>query len=381
MIQANNKHYIKVCEPDISQKEIDYVTKAISEGEISSTAKYVELFERAFAAKMGVKHAVAVNSGGSALFLTLHALGIKEGDEVIVPDFTMVATANAVKQCGAKPVFVDAEPETYNINPDLIEEKITPATKAIIPVHIYGHPCEMDKIKAIAHKYDLPVIEDAAEALGALYKGKMVGSLADVACFSFYANKIITTGEGGMVATNDSELAFKVEKLKAYYFSDEAHFWHKHLGWNFRMSSLEAALGLAQLERMDSLVVKRRFNADYYNNGLKELSDFLIFPKEKDYAKSVYWMYGLVLKSGDRDELMAYLENNGVETRTFFFPMHWQPIYREPQGVYPQADYLGRNGLYLPSSSHLSHEDKDRVIELVKKFFKEEGISPGTIYI
>lgn len=368
MTPANK--YIKVCEPDISQKEIDYVTKAIQEGEISSIAKYVELFERAFADKIGVKHAVAVNSGGSALFLALYALGIKAGDEVIVPDFTMVATANAVKQCGAQPVFVDAESETYNLNPDLIEAKITTRTKAIMPVHIYGHPCDMDRINAIAHKYDLLVVEDAAEAHGALYKGKMTGSLSDVACFSFYANKVITTGEGGMIITNDDRLAFKLRKLKAYYFSDEMHFWHKHLAWNFRMSSLQAALGLAQLERMDSLVAKRRFNAEYYNQGLAELADKLQFPKEKDYAKSVYWMYGLVLKQGNRDQLMEYLENNGVETRTFFFPMHWQPIYREPQGVYPQSDYLGKNGFYLPSSSQLSHEDKDRVISLVKEFFK-----------
>ncbi|HRY52908.1 MAG TPA: DegT/DnrJ/EryC1/StrS family aminotransferase [Candidatus Portnoybacteria bacterium] len=368
MTQKNNQKYIRVCEPYITQKEIDAVSRAIKEGNISSTAKYVGLFEKAFAKKFGVKYAVAVNSGGSALFLALWALGIKKGDEIIVPTFTMVATANAVVQCGAKPVFVDCE-ENGNIDVKKIEEKITKKTKAIIPVHIYGHPCDMDEIMAIAKKHKLFVIEDTAEAHGALYKNKLAGTFGDMGCFSFYANKVMTTGEGGMIITNNAALYKKLIKLKAYYFHDKRHFWHEQQAWNLRMSALEASLGLAQLERLNELVSLRRENARYYTDKLQGLKDYLVFPSEKKGAKSVFWMYGLVLKKGNRDKLMKFLEKNGVETRTYFFPMNWQPIYKETE-PYPVADRLGRNGLYLPSSSHLTKAEKDRIIGLVKKFFK-----------
>lgn len=362
------KYQIKVCEPYITKKEVEVVSRAVKEGNISSTAKYVELFEKAFAKKFGAKYAVAVNSGGSALFLALWALGIRVGDEVIVPTFTMVATANAVVQCGAKPVFIDCE-ENGNIDVAKIEEKITKKTKAIIPVHIYGHPCDMDEIKTITQKYNLLVIEDAAEAHGALYKNKIVGTFGQAGCFSFYANKIITSGEGGMIIANSQVLYKKLVKLRAYYFHDKRHFWHEQQAWNLRMSALEAALGLAQLERLDELVDLRRANARYYTENMQDLAEFLTFPSEKNNVKSVYWMYGLILKKGNRDKLMKFLEKEGVETRTYFFPMHWQPIYKETDS-YPVADRLGKNGLYLPSSSHLTKKQKDRVIELIKKFFK-----------
>src|SRR3989344_1284836 len=217
------KPYIRVCEPDITKKEIKYVTEAISTGQISSTTKYVELFENNFAKKFSVDYAIAVNSGGSALFLALWSLGIRNGDEVIVPTFTMIATANAVVHCGATPIFVDCE-TNGNIDHTQIEDKITTRTKAIIPVHIYGHPCDMDEINAIARKYNLHVIEDAAEAHGALYKNKKVGSLGHAACFSLYANKLMTTGEGGMIVTNDKKLAHHLRKLRGYFFSEEMHF-------------------------------------------------------------------------------------------------------------------------------------------------------------
>lgn len=363
-----NKKHIRVCEPSISKKEIIYVSKALKEKEISSIAKYVGMFERAFAKKVGTKYAVSVNSGGSALFLTLWALGIRKGDEVIVPDFTMIATANAVAQCGAKPVFVDCL-DNGNIDPKKIEKKITKRTKLIIPVHIYGHPCDMDEINSIARKHKLLVVEDAAESHGALYKGKMTGSFGKAGCFSFYANKIITTGEGGMITTNDKKLCQEVSKFKAYYFSDKRHFWHRKVAWNLRMGSLCAALGLAQLGRLEELVRKRRKNAEYYTNGLKELGDYLIFPSEKKNVRSVFWMYGIIVKPNERDELMKYLEKNEVETRTYFFPMHWQPLYKE-KGDYAMADYLGKHGLYLPSSSDIPKKDQDRIIKLIKVFFK-----------
>lgn len=367
MIQ--NKKYIRVCEPSITKKEINYVCRAVKEGQISSVAKYVGMFERAFAEKVGTKYAVAVNSGGSALFLALWALGIRKGDEVIVPDFTMIATANAVAQCGAKPVFVDCE-ENGNIDPSKIEAKINKRTKVIIPVHIYGHPCDMNEINAIAKKHKLIVVEDAAESHGALYKGKMTGSLGHVGCFSFYANKVITTGEGGMITTNSEKLYKEIQKLKAYHFSDKRHFWHVKLAWNLRMNSLSASLGLAQLERLEELINKRRKNAEYYTKGLCELSDHLIFPGEKKGVRSVFWMYGIIVKSNKRDALMKYLEENGVETRTYFFPMHWQPIYKQ-KGDFAMSDYLGKHGLYLPSSSDLSKKEKDIIIGLVKKFFSK----------
>jgi perosamine synthetase len=228
----------------------------------------------------------------------------------------------------------------------------------------------MDEIIVLARKYKLLIIEDTAEAHGALYKNKLVGTFGDAGCFSFYANKLITTGEGGMIITNNQKLYKKLVKLRAYYFSDKMHFWHEHLAWNLRMSALEAALGLAQLSRLEELIGLRRKNAQYYTKNLKSLSDYLIFPSEKKNIKSVFWMYGLVLKKGNRDELMKFLEKNGVETRTYFFPMHWQPIYKE-KNSYPVADWLGKNGLYLPSSSHLTKKQKNTVIKLIKKFFSK----------
>jgi len=370
MVKKNSKNIIRVCEPDITKLEIKYVTDAITTGHVSSSAKYVGLFEKAFAKKICVKYAISVNSCGSALFLALWGLGIRKGDEVIVPTFTMAATANSVVQCGAKPVFVDCE-ENGNIDVNQIEKKINKRTKAIMPVHIYGHPCDMDEIRAIAQKYKLYVVEDAAEAQGSLYKNKVAGSLSDAACFSFYANKLITTGEGGMIVTNNKKLTEECSKLKDYYFSGKNKFLHERLAWKLSLTSLQAALGLAQLERLDELVNKRRANAVYYTNGLSVLKDHLVFPAEKEGVRSVYWMYALVLKKENkRDKLMRHLAQKGIETRAFFVPMHKQPIYKE-NGIYPISEYLGRNGLYLPSSSHLNKKDKDRVIVLIKDFFQK----------
>jgi len=361
---------IPVCRPSITKTEKRWVKKALKENRISSTGGLVELFEERFAKKVNRKYCVAVNSGGSALFLTLWALGIRKGDEVIVPDFTMVATPNAVSQCGAKPVFVDAEYDTGNIEVSKIEEKITKKTKAIIPVHIYGHPCDLDKIFRIASKYKIQVIEDAAEAHGALYKGKPIGSFGKASCFSFYANKIITCGEGGAICTDDKSLAEELRELRAYYFSPVRHFDHKKIAWNLRMSSLEAAVGLGQLERFEELVSKRQMNVGYYSRNLKELEEkgFLERPIKKDYAEPVYWMYWIKVKK--RDQLMKFLEKKGIETRTGFFPMHWQKPYKKPYKKYPVANKLGKNSLYLPSGSDLTNKEKDYVIEKIKEFYQ-----------
>ncbi|MBI2048855.1 MAG: DegT/DnrJ/EryC1/StrS family aminotransferase [Candidatus Liptonbacteria bacterium] len=362
-----NRYPIKihVCEPDITELEIKYVTDAIKSKDISSIAEPVRKLENAFAERFGMKHAVAVNSGGSALFLALKALGMKPGDEVIVPDFTMIASAAAVSHCGAKPVFVDSSEKSFNVDVSKIEEKITPRTKMIMPVHLYGEPCDMDPIMEIAKKHNLLVVEDAAEAHGAKYKGRMVGTFGVANCFSFYANKIMTTGEGGMIVTNDADLANKLKHMRGYDFDDEKHFWHQTIAWNLRMSALAAALGLAQLKRLDELIEKRRANARYYTEQLKDVPGIRFFPEPPD-TFSVFWMYGLCVPRCD--ELMEFLAKNGIETRTFFIPMHVQPVYNQT-GDFKWSDYYGERGLYLPSSSHISKEEKDFVISKVKEFY------------
>jgi len=360
---------IQVCRPSTTSKEIVWVLKALKENRISSTGGYVEQFEEEFAKKIGSKYCVAVNSGGSALFLALWALGIRAGDEVIIPTFTMIATANAVDQCGAKPVLVDADWDTCNIDVKKIEKKITSKTKAILPVHIYGHPCEMDVIMRLAKKHNLFVVEDCAEAHGAEFRGKKVGTFGDIGCWSFYANKIITTGEGGAITTNNASLAKEIRQLKAYYFSPVRHFDHQKIGWNYRMSSLEAAYGLGQLERMEELIAARISNANTYNVLLKDLvEDGLIeTPIEKMFARNVYWMY-LIKVGKERDRLMLFLEKNGIETRTGFFPVHWQKPYAE-SGGYPTADKLGAESLYLPSSSDLTMQEIRTVVQKIKEYY------------
>jgi dTDP-4-amino-4,6-dideoxygalactose transaminase len=358
---------IPVGEPDITEKEISRVREAIENKEISSSAQSVPLFEEAFAKKFGMKHAIAVNSGGSALFLALKALGIKGGDEVIVPDYTMIATAAAVSHCGATPVFVDSGENDLNIDVSKIESKITPRTKAIVPVHVYGQPCEMDGIMRIAKAHNLYVVEDAAEAHGAKYKDKLVGTFGIANCFSFHATKVITTGEGGMVTTNDDKLAYKLQHMRGYFYDDERHYWHKMISWNLRMSALEATLGLAQLERMDEIVEKKRRNFAHYLERLKGIPGLTFFP-ERPNTFSIHWVFGfLALK---RDELMDFLSENGIETRTFFYPMHQQPVYQE-KGDFRNADRFCASGLYLPSSSCISREDQDLVISKVKEFYSK----------
>lgn len=361
---------IHVCEPSLTALEKKYVNEALDNNWLSSTAPPVGLFEEAFARKFGVRHAVAVNSGGSALFLALWALGVRAGDEVILPAFTMVATAGAVTQCGATPVFVDSEPDTGNIDVAKIEAKITPRTRAIVPVHIYGHPCDMDAIRALARDYALWVVEDAAEAHGALHKGQLAGTFGDAGCFSFYANKLITTGEGGMIVTNDDKLAYRLRGCRAYDFDETKHFWHKHLAWNLRMSALEAAVGRAQLERLDDLVEARRWNARYYRERLEGRVQVLT---EKAYARSVWWMFGILVRDRrTRDGLMEFLAAEGIETRTFFLPMNQQPVYKTAE-PFPVADDLGDRGLYLPSSSHLTAEEKDAVVRAVLAYLDRAG--------
>jgi perosamine synthetase len=364
---------IPIAEPDLSGNEEKYVIECIRTGWISSKGKFVDQFEEKFASYIGVRHAIAVSSGTAALHLALATLDIQPGDEVIMPTFTMIACANVAKYLGAKPVLVDSEISTWNIDPSKIEEKITSKTKAIMVVHIYGHPADMDPIMKIAKKYGLYVIEDVAEAHGAEYKGRKVGSIGDIGCFSFYANKIITTGEGGMITTNDDKIAEKVRRLRDQGYNLSMRKWlvHDVIGYNYRLTNLQAAVGLAQLERIEEFINRHREMAYYYNSLLKDIRGITL-PPEMPWAKNVYWMYTILVNEEilgiTRDDLMKKLETYGIDTRSTFLPIHLQPPYK---GIYvnekyPIAELLGKRGINLPSGNLITKEDIEYVVSAIK---------------
>ncbi len=371
-----NDKFITVCEPFLAGNERKYVLDAIDTGWISSSGKYISKFENSFAEYCGVKHGIAVCNGTVALHLALTAIGIGKGDEVIVSNFTMIASAFSICYTGAMPVFVDAEPVTWNINVNKIEEKITSRTKAIMVVHIYGHPSDMDSIMGIAKKYDLKVIEDAAEVHGAEYKGKKCGNLGDIAAFSFFANKIATTGEGGMVLTNDDKLGEKSRYFKNLCFplKGPRNYTHNDIGFNYRMSNLHAAVGLAQVEKLDFYVEKRRKINSLYKEHLKDVPGITLQP-ELNYAKNVYWMNGAIINEKgfgmSRDELMLKLKEHGVDSRLFFTGMHRQPALINygcnSKGDYPVSDFLEKNGFYLPSGSNLTENEIEYICNSIKK--------------
>lgn len=361
---------IPVCEPLLIGNEKKYILDCLKTNWISSAGSYIPRFERAFSRYCGLKYGVACSSGTASLHLALVACGITKGDEVIIPTFTMIATANAVTYTGAKVVLVDAEPRTYNIDVYRIEEKITSRTKAIIVVHTYGHPADMDKILDIAKRYKLYVIEDAAEAHGAEYKDRRVGSLGDVGCFSFYGNKIITTGEGGMIVTNNRKIAQKATYLRDHAFSKERHFWHKELGFNYRMTNLQAAVGLAQTERITEFVKNKINIAKYYNSLLKDIKGITL-PPHTTAIKNIYWVYAVLIEKNfgiTRDRFRQKLAEKGIETRTFFIPIHLQPIYyKDNQDKFPVAEELCRKGLYLPSALTLKKNEIKYITDTILK--------------
>jgi len=361
--------FIPVCEPLLGGRELEYVTKAVSGGWISSSGSYVAEFEREFAKYLGVPCAVTATSGTAALHLALVAAGIGPGDEVIIPAFTMIASAFAVCYTGAKPVFVDAD-ETWNIDPALIEAKITKKTRAIMPVHVYGHSCDMAALQAIADSHGLLVIEDAAEAIGSRYRGQLCGSIGDLSCFSFFANKLVTTGEGGMVVARDERFSERLRYYKNLCFplDGSRRYVHDEIGFNYRMPNVLAAIGLAQLERADVYLAARRANAARYN-ALLSGQRGITTPPDASWTTNSYWMYGVLI--GDdfglsRDEVMKQLRAAGIETRSFFVSMHRQPALAkygcDMSGAYPITDDLARRGLYLPSSSGLSEAQSQRII-------------------
>ncbi len=358
---------IPLAEPLLDGNEKKYLLDCLDSNWISGSGKYIDLFEEEFARYCGTGHAIAVSSGTAALHVALLGFGIGPGDEVIVPDLTYVATANAVTYTGAKPVFADINPKTWTVDPQDVSARITNSTKAIIAVHLYGHPAEMETLCKLAKDHGLSLLEDAAEAHGAECFGKRVGNVSDAATFSFYGNKIITTGEGGMITTNSGELAAKIRLLRGQGMDPHQRYWFPVIGYNYRITNLQAAIGLAQLERLDWFVMRRREIANAYVNCLQ--GSGLLLPHEEPWAKNVYWLYSVCLPSGiDRDEVMVQLASKGIETRPFFHPMHKLPPYEqgaEKNAQFPIATDVAARGINLPSAATLSNDDIGYVCETI----------------
>ncbi|MFC2034059.1 DegT/DnrJ/EryC1/StrS family aminotransferase [Chloroflexota bacterium] len=362
---------IPIAEPIIGDEELSNVIEAVKSGWISSKGKFIPEFEETFARYCGMKHGVATSNGTTALHLALAAMGIGPGDEVIVPTLTFIATANAVKYTGARPVFVDSHPDYWDIDPKKIQQEVNPQTRAIIPVHLYGHPCDMEPILDIAKKNNLYVIEDAAEAHGAEYKGRKVGSFGDIACFSFYGNKIMTTGEGGMCLTNDEKLADKMRVLRDHGMNPNKKYWHDTIGFNYRMTNMQAAIGVAQIKKLDEFVAEKRKIAGWYSAALKKLEQegLIKLHPEMPWARCAYWMYSILIQDSigtKRDEVLQKLEQRGIETRPLFYPIHIMPPYKS-ELTFPTAEEISRQGINLPSSLSLTPEDIDYIASIIRR--------------
>jgi len=371
---STDMSFIPVNEPLLNGNEKKYLCECIDTGWISSEGPFVKEFEHKMSAAVKRKYGIAVSNGTAALEVAIQALGVGKGDEVIMPAFTIISCAMAVTKAGAIPVLVDSDLYTWNMNVNEIEMKITPKTKAIMIVHLYGLPVEVDRVLALAKKYNLKVIEDAAEMHGQTYKGKPCGSFGDISTFSFYPNKHITTGEGGMVVTDDEELAERCRLLRNLCFRKEVRYVHDEISDNYRFTNLQAAVGLAQLERLAEFVERKREMGRYYTEKLKDIEGLILPLKKTDYADNIYWVYGLVLTkelSIENRIIQKLLEEEKIGIRTFFWCMHEQPVYKN-QGMfqnesYPNAEYLARKGFYIPSGLALTKEQMDRVVSGVRK--------------
>ena len=367
------QRHIPVSQPLLGESESLYINDALSKGEISGLfGEYIPKFENGFANYSDCTYGISTNGGTTAIHLALASLSIGKGDEVLVSTLTNMATFFAVIYQGAKPVPIDIEKDTWNIDPNLLESKITARTKAILVVHLFGHPVDMDPVISIAKKHNLFVIEDCAEAHGATYKGKKVGSIGDVGCFSFYANKIITTGEGGMLTTNNSDLAKKAQSLKSLAFGEHNKFMHQYIGYNYRMTNLQSALGCAQLEKIETIIDKKRRIAQYYTENFNDL-ECLQLPVEKPYARNVYWMYHVVLKGNvadSRNQVMKKLFENGIQTRDGFIPYNMQEIFINKGWTClddcPNANNIAMSSFYLPSGPSLTDEELEYVVTNIK---------------
>jgi perosamine synthetase len=363
------KYKYPVYQPNLSGNEKNYVNECIDSTWISSKGKFIKKFEDDFSKFVEIKYSAGVSNGTVALHIALLALGIGKENEIIVPTFTYIASVNAINYAGAKPVFVDSDPVTWQIDTNKIEEKITDRTKAIMAVHLYGHPNNMDSIKKIASKNNLYVIEDCAEAIGTHYNGKHVGSFGDIATFSFFGNKAITTGEGGMVCTNDPEIYSMAIRIKGQGLAKNQEYFHDIIGYNYRMTNICAAIGCAQLERIEDILDRKRILARKYIDAIKDLG--IDYHKETGNVKHSYWMFTILVNSKmERTKLRKFLAENGIETRPTFHPVHTMPMYLEKES-YPVAEDLGKRGINLPSYPDLTTEDVDYIVDKIKSFYNE----------
>ena len=368
------KFKVPVNEPYLYGNEKKYLQKCIRDGFVSSGGPFVEKFEKKFAKRLKRKFAISVSNGTAALQLAFESLNIKKKDQVILPSFTIISCILPIIRCGAVPILVDSDPVTWNMDVKKIEDIITSKTKAIIAPHIYGLPIDMDPLLKIAKKYKLKVIEDAAEVLGLKYKNKECGSFGDISTFSFYANKHITTGEGGMIVTDNKQISEKCKSLRNICFNSKRRFLHYDLGWNYRFTNLQSAIGLAQLEKLNRFIIKKRNIGKIYNKELSKIKIFNTPLDKKEYARNIYWVYGLVLKKNSPiglNTLMKKLKQYGIETRNFFWPLHQQPVLKR-MGFFkntklPVAEHLGKNGLYLPTGLSITSLQQKYVINKIKK--------------
>ena len=376
MTKAVEKQCVPVNEPVFCGNEKKYLLECIESGWISSEGPFVGRFEEEFSAGVGRRYGVAVSSGTAALDIAVAALGIGEGDEVIMPTFTIISCAQAVVRAGGKPVLVDSNADTWNMDVNQIEEKITSRTKAVMVVHIYGLCVDMGPVLELADKYKLKVIEDAAQAHGQTYRSRACGSFGDVSIFSFYPNKLVTTGEGGMVVTDDELTAERCKSLRNLCFQKGRRFVHEELGWNYRMTNLQAAVGLAQLEQLDGFVVRKRRMGARYTELLGGIDGLHLPVTGTDCEENIYWVYGIVAdeRSGlNAEQVMSRLADKGIGARPFFWPMHEQPVFRK-NGLfegqcYPVAERLARQGFYLPSGLGLGDEQMEYVAGCIRKLF------------
>ena len=357
---------IPIAEPDLKGNELKYAMNCLSSGWISSRGEYIEKFEQAMAEFCSANHVISTSNGTTALHLALLAVGIEPGDEVIVPNMTFAATAAAVRHAHAIPILADVRLEDGNIDPRSIEKKISPKTRAIIPVHLYGQPCDMGSVMEIAHKHDLRVIEDCAEALGAKYEGRAVGTIGDVGCFSFFGNKIITTGEGGMCTTEDPQLAVRMELLKNHGMEPSRRYWHPVVGFNYRMTNIQAAIGLAQAERLPTFLSARDNLAQHYRDQLRGLEGVTPFPSNPT-ASSVCWLFSILVEeqlSSSRDEIIKQLSCAGIESRGFFAPLNTMPPYASEE-QFPNSRNLSQRGICLPSSVNVTEGNVNQIVEAI----------------
>lgn len=364
---------IPVNEPLLDGNEKKYLQECIDTGWISSEGPFVERFEQTFASRVGRRHAVAVANGTAALDIAVEALDIGPGDEVILPTFTIISCIHQIVRSGATPILVDSDPLSWNMDIEQVAARISPRTKAIMAVHIYGLPVDMDPLLALANRHGLKLIEDASQMLGQTYKAKPCGSFGTISTFSFYPNKHITTGEGGMIATDDEELAERARGLRNLCFQQGKRFVHERLGWNYRMTNLQAALGLAQLERLDEFVIRKRFIGRLYHELLQNIPGVQLPLKKTEFAENIYWVFGLVPDKSlaiNAASAMQKLSLRGIGTRPFFWPMHWQPVFKNKgwfeRESYPVAENLAEQGFYIPSGLALNENQLEQVADQVK---------------